>query len=215
MKITKHAHACVELDSDGRGLLIDPGTFTPNAAELIARASAVLITHEHYDHVDTEALDAALASRADLSVWGPSSVTGRWTSAYPDRVRAVRDGDTFTANGVSVAVHGETHARVHADIPQVANVGYLVEGAVYHPGDAYHVPDARVSTLLVPTSGPWTKLGDAVDYVRAVSPDAIIQIHELMLSETGQRSVANFLSPSMLTRVALTLLPAGESMDVA
>ncbi len=214
MKITKHAHACVELDHDGHGLLIDPGAFTPNAAELIARASAVLITHEHYDHVNTEALDAELSSRTDLSVWGPSSVTGRWTGEYPGQVHTVRHGDTFIANGLNVAVHGETHASIHADIPRVANVGYLVEGSVYHPGDAYHVPDAAVSTLLVPTSGPWTKLGEAVDYVRAVNPDNIIQIHEIMLSEAGQQAAARFLSPSMLTRVALTLLPAGESMDV-
>jgi hypothetical protein len=65
----------------------------------------------------------------------------------------------------------------------------------------------------VPTSGPWIKLGEAVDYVRAVNPDMIIQIHEVMLSEAGQHSTATFLSPSMLSKTALILLPAGESMD--
>ncbi|HEY0937019.1 MAG TPA: MBL fold metallo-hydrolase [Trebonia sp.] len=214
MKITKHVHACVELESDGRGLLIDPGTFAPNAAELIARASAVLLTHEHFDHVDAELLDAALSSRTDLSVWGPDSITSRWTEKYPDRVHPVRSGDTFTANGLNVAVYGGAHARIHADLPPVSNVGYLVEETVYHPGDSYHVPDAAIPVLLVPTSGPWTKLSEAVDWVRAVNPETIIQIHEIMLSETGQRSAAMFLSPSMLTRVPLTLLPAGESADV-
>ena len=214
MKITKHAHACVELDSDGCNLLIDPGTFTPNAAGLIARASAVLITHDHADHVDTPVLEAALGSRTDLSVWGPAPVTERWTGQYPDRVHTVRHGDTFTANGLNVAVHGHKHAGIHPDIPQVANVGYLVEGAVYHPGDAYHVPDAAVSTLLVPTSGPWTKLGEAVDYIRAVNPDTIIQIHEVMLSAAGLHSTATLLSPSMLSKTALIQLPAGESMDL-
>jgi L-ascorbate metabolism protein UlaG (beta-lactamase superfamily) len=111
-------------------------------------------------------------------------------------------------------VHGERHALIHRDIPQVTNVGYLVGGSVYHPGDAYHVPGAPVATLLVPTSGPWTKLSEAVDWVRAVKPDTMIQIHDVMLSETGQQSVARFMSPGMLTEVALTLLPAGESMDV-
>jgi L-ascorbate metabolism protein UlaG (beta-lactamase superfamily) len=214
MKLTKHTHACVELEHDGGAVLVDPGAFTPNAAELLARAKAVLITHEHFDHVDADALGAALSARDDLSVWGPASVTGRWADQYPDRVHSVRHGDTFTANGLDVAVHGERHAIIHADIPQVTNVGYLIGGSVYHPGDAYHVPDASVSTLLVPTSGPWTKLGEAVDWIRAVKPDAMIQIHEIMLSETGQNSMATFLSPEMLTEVTLTILPIGESLDV-
>ena len=214
MLITKHTHACVELERDGGAVLVDPGAFAPNVAELIAQATAVLITHEHFDHVDVDALGTALSLRDDLSVWGPASVTDRWSRDYPGRVHTVRHGDTFTANGLEVAVHGERHALIHRDIPQVTNVGYLVGGSVYHPGDAYHVPGAPVATLLVPTSGPWTKLSEAVDWVRAVKPDTMIQIHDVMLSETGQQSVARFLSPEMLTEVALTLLPAGESMDV-
>ncbi|HEY0719097.1 MAG TPA: MBL fold metallo-hydrolase [Streptosporangiaceae bacterium] len=214
MKIIKHAHACVELEHDGGAVLIDPGGFTPDTAGLIARAKAVLITHEHFDHVDSETLGTALSARDDLSVWGPASVTDRWSREYPGRVHPVRDGDTFTANGLDVAVHGERHAIIHADIPQVANVGYLIGGSVYHPGDAYHVPGASVSTLLVPTSGPWTKLAEAVDWVRAVKPDTMIQIHEIMLSDIGQNSMKRFLSPEMLTEVPLTILPAGESLSV-
>lgn len=214
MLITKHTHACVELERDGGAVLVDPGAFAPNVAELIAQATAVLITHEHFDHVDVDALGTALSLRDDLSVWGPASVTDRWSRDYPGRVHTVRHGDTFTANGLEIAVHGERHALIHRDIPQVTNVGYLVGGSVYHPGDAYHVPGAPVATLLVPTSGPWTKLSEAVDWVRAVKPDTMIQIHDVMLSETGQQSVARFMSPGMLTEVALTLLPAGESMDV-
>ncbi|GAA5160654.1 MBL fold metallo-hydrolase [Amycolatopsis dongchuanensis] len=214
MKITKHAHACVELAEPGGGVLIDPGAFTPNAAELIARATAVLITHEHFDHVDAEALEAALSTRSDLAVWGPEAAVGRWREQYPDQVTAVRHGDRFTANGLEVSVHGEVHALIHPDIPQVANVGYLIGGSVYHPGDAYHVPRVPVPTLLVPTSGPWTKVGDAVDWVRAVKPDRLVQIHEIMLSPVGQQSMARFLGPDMLGSVPLTLVPVGESLDV-
>jgi L-ascorbate metabolism protein UlaG (beta-lactamase superfamily) len=214
MKITKHVHACVELERDGGTVLVDPGAFAPNAADLIARATAVLITHEHFDHVDADALDTALSARDDLSVWGPASVTDRWATQYPGRVHSVRHGDTFTANGLDVAVHGERHAVIHPDIPQVTNVGYLIGGSVYHPGDAYHVPDAAVSALLVPTSGPWTKLGEAVDWIRAVKPAAMIQIHDIMLSEVGQQSTARFLGPEMLTEIPLTILPVGESLDV-
>ena len=72
-----------------------------------------------------------------------------------------------------------------------------------------------VGTLLLPTSGPWTKVGEAADYVRAAKPDQVVQIHEIMLSEIGQQSVARFISPEMLTPdVALTIVPVGDTITV-
>lgn len=213
MLITKHAHACVELAAGDAHVLIDPGTFTPDAAELVAAARAVLVTHEHFDHVDVELLTSALRTRDDLEVWGPSAVVERWTDEHGDRVHAVRPGDEIVAGGLSVSVHGGEHALIHRDVPRVVNVGYLV-GGVYHPGDSYTPPAGEVATLLLPTSGPWTKLGEAVDFVRAVGATTVVQIHELMLSELGQGSYARFLGPEMLGAVPLTLLPVGGTLDV-
>lgn len=213
MELTKHAHACVTLESDGDGLVIDPGTFTPNAAELVAGTATILVTHEHFDHFDEALIAGALQARPDLKVYGPPAVVDRW-SARPGQVVPVADGDQFTAAGFDIAVFGELHASIHRDVPQVANVGYLVGHRLYHPGDAYFVPPAKVTTLLLPTSGPWTKLGDAVDYVRTVGPERVVQIHELMLSEVGQRSTAMFLSPEMLTDVPLMIVAVGDSITV-
>ncbi len=213
MRLTKYAHACVTLDNGGEYLLIDPGTLTPEAADLVAGTTVVLITHEHFDHFDEQMLESALSSRPELRVFGPAAVVQRW-AGRPGQVQAVKAGDTFEAAGMDVAVFGELHALIHPDIAQVANVGYLIDGLVYHPGDAYHVPGAPVDTLLLPTSGPWTKLADAVELVREVEPRQVIQIHELMLSDLGQRSTANFISPEALTKVALEILPAGRSVTI-
>jgi L-ascorbate metabolism protein UlaG (beta-lactamase superfamily) len=214
MELTKHTHACVTLDKEGSHLLIDPGAFTPNAAELVADAGTILITHEHFDHFDEAVITAAIAARPDLRVYGPAAVVGRW-SDRAGQVMAVAPGERFDVDGFDVSVFGGTHALIHRDVPQVVNVGYLVDGQVYHPGDSYFVPDAPVKTLLVPTSGPWTKLGEAVDFVRAVGPEQAVQIHEIMLSEVGQQSMALFLSPKMLTPdVALTIVAIGDTINV-
>ena len=69
-------------------------------------------------------------------------------------------------------------------------------------------------TLLVPTSGPWTKMAETVDFVRAVRPETLVQIHDILLSEIGQQGAAMFLSPKMLTEVALTIVPVGETMTL-
>jgi L-ascorbate metabolism protein UlaG (beta-lactamase superfamily) len=158
-------------------------------------------------------ITAALDARPDLKVYAPAAVAGRWPTRG-DQVTAVTDGDKFEADGFEVTVFGAIHALIHRDIPQVANVGFLIDGKAYHPGDAYHVPAAPVQTLLLPTSGPWTKIGEAADFVRSVRPEKVVQIHEIMLSDAGQQSAAMFLSPKMLTPVALDILPAGETITV-
>ena len=208
MEMTKHTHACVTLQKGDHRIVMDPGSLTPDAAALVADAAAVLITHEHFDHFDEQMIATAIGARPDLLVYGPAAVVDRW-DGNPGQVTAVAAGDRF-----DVAVFGDLHAVIHPDIPQVANVGYLVDGSLYHPGDAYHVPAADVTTLLLPTSGPWTKLAEAVDFVRAVAPEQVIQIHELLLSELGQQAVARFISPDMLSTVPLTILPVGGSVTV-
>ncbi|GAA2568080.1 MBL fold metallo-hydrolase [Winogradskya consettensis] len=213
MRLTKYAHACVTFTDGDRTLLIDPGTFTPNAAELIAAADAVLVTHEHFDHFDEAALKLELDRRPGLRVYGPAAVQ-ETLGERDGQVSVVHAGDQLDVAGFAVAVHGERHALIHTDVPLVDNVGYLIEGRVFHPGDSYAVPGATVETLLLPTSGPWTKFGEAADFARAVKPSRMIQVHELMLSELGQNSARMFLGTDGLTGIPLDILPHGESATV-
>lgn len=214
MKLTKHAHACVTLEKGDTRLVIDPGAFTPDAADVVAPAHAVLITHEHFDHFDAKLVAAALETQPGLQVYGTAGVAAALGS-HGGRVHAVAAGDTFDVGSLTVTVHGHRHALIHADIPCPDNVGYLLDdGAVYHPGDAYFAPDAPVRTLLLPTSGPWTKLGEAADYVRTVKPERIIQIHELMLSDLGQHSTASLLGEQGLTGTPIDRLEPGTTVQL-
>jgi L-ascorbate metabolism protein UlaG (beta-lactamase superfamily) len=211
MDLTKYTHATVVLTKDDHTLVIDPGAYTPNSAELVAGTTAVLVTHDHPDHFDASVLTAALEAQPELRVWAPGSVTEA-VGEHDGRVTTVTPGDTFTAAGFDVLVVGGDHAVIHADIPRMSNVGYVVDGAVYHPGDAYFVPEAAVETLLVPTSGPWAKLGELVDFVRAVKPSRAVQIHDLMLSDAGKGSFAQFTG--QLTGVELVTLADGETIAI-
>ena len=59
MMLTKFTHSCVRLEKDGKVLVFDPGNFSETDLAL-AGADAVLITHEHPDHIDVDAVTAAL-----------------------------------------------------------------------------------------------------------------------------------------------------------
>ncbi|MGW0055090.1 MBL fold metallo-hydrolase [Nocardia nova] len=211
MQLTKYAHACVALEKDGSRIVLDPGTFTPDAKAAVTGAAAVLITHEHFDHFDDSLLAAALDDDPELRIFGPRAVLDKLGS-HGGRVQILTTGDDLSIGGFTVGVHGDRHATIHADIPCVDNLGYLIDETLFHPGDAYFVPEVPLDTLLLPTSGPWTKLGEAADYLHAVKPRRVIQIHELMLSELGQTSTRTLLAG--LTGTEITVLPPGQSIDL-
>ena len=82
-------------------------------------------------------------------------------------------------------VHGELHAEIHPEIPRIPNVGFLVDGQVFHPGDALTVPDEPVATLLLPVHAPWSKAAELIDYVRAVDADQAYAVHDGLLNDIG------------------------------
>ena len=205
MELTKHGHACVVLAEGDRRLVIDPGAFTDPVA--LEGASAVLVTHEHADHFAPDRLRAALDADPGLEVWTNLSVAAQLEGAG-DRVHVVGDGDALTVAGFDVHVHGEVHAEIHPEIPRIRNVGFLVAGRVFHPGDALTVPGEPVQTLLLPVHAPWSKVGELIDYVRAVDADQAYAVHDGLLNDTGLGIVGGLLgergpgTPTPFSRLA-------------
>lgn len=191
MELTKYTHSCVVLADAGRRLLIDPGVWTEPAA--LEGVSQVLVTHDHYDHLDVERLLAAGRADSAFVVFGPAAVVELLAGLGPAAV-TVQPGQQFTAAGFSVAAVGGDHAEIYDGAPGTSNLGYVIEGEVYHPGDSLHVPTQAVRTLLVPAAAPWLKLAEAIDFVRAVEPAHAHPIHDATLSDVGQAGTDRWLS---------------------
>ncbi|MFD7494250.1 MBL fold metallo-hydrolase [Streptomyces sp. NPDC059832] len=184
LTLTKKTHSCIRLEKDGRTLVIDPGGFSEQDAAV--GADAMLVTHEHPDHFDEGRLRAGMEADPAAEIWTLRSVAERLAAAFPGRVHTVGHGDTFTAAGFDVQVHGELHAVIHPDIPRITNIGFLVDGSLFHPGDALTVPDRPVDTLLLPVMAPWNKLSEVIDYVREVKPRRAIDIHDALLTDLAR-----------------------------
>lgn len=219
MRLTFHGHACVRLDGDGTRLAVDPGAFA-DAQAALEGATAVLVTHEHPDHVDAPAVVAALRADAGLEAWGTAGAVDALTKAGApaDRVHAVRPGDVLDLGSARVTVGGGAHAVIHASIPRATNVTFLVELAgatAYHPGDSFDLPPADVDVLLTPASGPWLKLGEVIDFVRAASARHLVPVHDALLTEIGHRMVGGRLSDRhVVGERAYRRLAPGESLTV-
>lgn len=224
MYLTKLGHSCFRIAAGATTLVLDPGAFSDDHA--LDGADAVLVTHEHFDHVVPERLAAAAKANPDLEVWTNSGVAAQLaddeaTAGLRDRVHVVNPGDTFTvgpsgggvdAGSIDISVHGGEHAVIHPDIPLISNVGFVLPGGLYHPGDSFTVPDAQVTTLLTPAAAPWCKLSEIVDWIRTVAPERAYLMHDAILSEAGLGVVEQI--GGGLVQAEVSRLTDGERIEV-
>lgn len=208
MRLTKYSHSCVRIERDGAVLVIDPGGFSE--PEALDGVDAVLITHEHADHLNVDALTDALAKRPSATVYTHPEVLPK-LDKLAEAVSTVESGQRFSAAGFDVRAYGGRHAEIHPDLPRVANLGFLIENSVYHPGDSFDVPEGvDVETLFVPISAPWLKLSESVDFVRAVAPRRAYALHDCLLSDAG--FMVTDANLAKLAGCEYARLAAGESV---
>jgi hypothetical protein len=139
-----------------------------------------------------------------LAAWrGPGGFEGRASvRTWLYRIATSRCLNALRASSRRVAMDGprswpdppgEWHAPIHPDVTRVRNTGFLFEGRVFHPGDAYTDPHAPVALLFVPEFGLFTKFGHAIDFIRQVKPKQASPVHDTGLDAQGLAGADGFL----------------------
>ncbi len=211
MKVTKLEHAALILETAGKTLIIDPGSLTTPITEP-GNAVGIVITHQHADHWTPEQLNRILGKNPGIPIFGPQGVAD---AAQGFDVTVVSDGSTAEVGPFSLQFFGTTHAQIHPSVPAPDNVGVLVNGSFFYPGDAFTVPPAKVDVLAVPCGAPWMKASEAMDYIADVAPTHAFPTHDMHLSVAG-KGVQNSLLERATAAVGgeYTVLEPGQSLDV-
>jgi L-ascorbate metabolism protein UlaG (beta-lactamase superfamily) len=212
MRLTKFGHSCLLVEDAGARVLLDPGSFSEGFEELEG-LTAVCLTHQHVDHLDAERLRRVLDRNPGVRVVSDEGSAGGLGEAGAD-VEVVHEGDELDLGGLTVAVRGRDHAAVHPDIQPVPNVGYLLGGRLFHPGDALTDPGGPVELLAVPAGAPWLKLADAIDYLRRVGPRVAVPVHEKVLSAAGIRSHYGLLEQLAGEGTSFKVLDDGRPVEL-
>ena len=190
MKISKFSHACVVIEKDGRSLVIDPGVWSKDL-KIPDSVSAVIVTHEHPDHVDGELLEKIKSQNPDCVFLAPESVG---ESLKNDQFENVTAGQKVTIDGFELEFFGGDHAVIHSSIDVIANLGVMINNAFYYPGDSFVAPFKDVKVLALPAAAPWMKLSDAMDFYALVKPTSAFPTHDAILAQSGKDLADNILS---------------------
>lgn len=211
MRITHLGHACVLIEIGGgteapTRLLFDPGNFTSGLAAA-GPVDAVLITHEHVDHLDPDQIRIIRESSPGALMYGGPAAAEVLRSCGVEPIVLTGDSQLDVAGVRIDALYGK-HEPVHPELPVPSNIAYLIAESLLHPGDSWMEVPGPVDTLLLPTGGPWMKLGEAVEYARRVRPGVAVPIHQQGLAPEHQAlhvGVLSRLVPSGTELVALQL----------
>ena len=190
MKLTKYEHACFTIEKDGKLLVVDPGAFTTDLGSP-ENVVAIVVTHEHQDHFDVNALGALIAHNPNAVILAHSDITRQLGDTLP--TKSVDAEETFTIEPFSLEICVGEHAVIHPDFPAVANLGVMIDDSVFYPGDSFVNPKKPVATLALPVGAPWLKISQSMDYVTLLRPTFVFPTHDAVLSDIGKSLPDNMI----------------------
>lgn len=180
MIISKFEHALLLIQDAGAQLVIDPGSysFLPE----LKNVAAVVFTHLHDDHTSLEHAATIRRGFPHAKMFGTQEVADKLAGLD---VQVVYHGDHHAVGPFQLDFYGDLHQLIHRSIPQVQNVGVMVNSKLYYPGDSYTFPEVAVEILACPTSAPWLRISDVIDFLESVKPKRCFATHNALLSDQG------------------------------
>ena len=122
-------------------------------------ADAVLITHEHADHLDLARSRGRLGARPAVWIFTNAAVVGRWATwptSRPRSSRATTSRRPGCPSGPSAAGNADIHPTFHAYQLRSGRRLALPSGRLVDVP-----PGTEVDTLFVPISAPWLKASES------------------------------------------------------
>jgi L-ascorbate metabolism protein UlaG (beta-lactamase superfamily) len=212
MKITKLGHCCLIIETKGKRIMTDPGSYTTLQNEAM-NIDLILITHEHPDHLHIESLETVLKNNPNAKIITNGSV-GKILAEKGIAFEILDEGNKSNFENIALEAFGSKHEEIFEDLGMVENTGYFIDEKLFYPGDAYTDPKKPVDILAAPISAPWTNFKTAVNYILKIRPRVAFPVHDGMFVD-GRRGPIDKLPPMILQKegIEFKILPIGEEMD--
>lgn len=214
MRITRLGHAALLLETATTRVLLDPGVFSSDEAFGLVELDAVVVTHQHPDHLDPARAGGLVAANPDAVFLADPETAEQQGGPW----QAHHDGDVTTVGDLTITAAGERHAEILPTLPIVANVGVLVSdgtSTLFHPGDSYATVPHDVDVLALPLGAPWAKVSDTVAFLAAVAPRQWVPIHDETISAVAYETYwSHAVDHGGVPSEHAHRLVTGQSLDV-
>lgn len=145
--------------------------------EAIRKLDVILISHEHFDHCDPYDI-TMISGRTFAHVVAPQDALGHLKNVNPRLKVSVREGDSFSLNGIDLTVTKAKHPQ------STYPVGYLLDAGgktIYFAGDTYEFYDMLsidADLAILPIGGTFTmdSLG-AVSALKKLRAKYVVPMH--------------------------------------
>lgn len=213
MKITKYAHACLFLEKDDQTLVIDPGCFTVLPQDLPGNITAIVITEDHADHFDRKNLKLLVEVNPTAIIFTTQAVANTLKDEGIE-AQVVNGQKQITAGSFSLKFNETPHAPVHHVSP-CQSLAVQIDDVVYYPSDSYKTTENEVAVLALPTSGPWYKITESIDFANAIKSQKIIPTHNALNSDSGNEVAKKYIEGHLTDKNRLWIdLENGQTTEI-
>jgi len=182
LEITFLGHGSLTLTFNGKTIYVDPFSRVADYSKL-PEADVVLITHEHHDHLDLQALASVRTERTVV-------VLTETCARQVEGGIVMRNGDERIVNGLrieAVPAYNLVHKRETGQPfhPRGIGNGYIVtfgDKRVYVAGDTENIPEMKrlqgIHCAFLPMNLPYTMTPEMVaDAAKAFQPNILYPYH--------------------------------------
>jgi L-ascorbate metabolism protein UlaG (beta-lactamase superfamily) len=212
MKVTKYPQSTLVIENEGRKILIDPGNFTAEkyTAEEFLGVEAIVLTHQHFDHVDRSLISAILAQENAIPVIANQDTY----DTYPDLVtQVIHDREKIEIAGFRLEARDLPHVLMVDGSAGPPNTGFIVNDRFFHAGDGVEINDLEVDIIAAPIAGPDLSLRDAHDLIIATEAKVVIPIHYSIFSD-DKPAKAVWLLEHFTPNIEVRVLANAESTNI-
>ncbi len=208
LNITMIGHGTLMFTHNGKVIHLDPWTKLADYSKL-PKADLILITHEHQDHLDLDAITKIGKDGTKILVNGNSA------QKLPNSV-VMKNGDSTTVDGImieAVPAYNLVHKRDNGQPfhPKGSGNGYIItfgDKRVYVAGDTENTPEMKalknIDIAFLPMNLPYTMTPEMVaDAAKAFKPKTLYPYHT---GETDLKKLSDLMKDSTGTVVVFRKL---------
>jgi len=136
MRLTHLGHACLLVEAAGTRLLVDPGTYSADFTTL-SDLDAILLTHQHADHVDADRLPALVAANPRAVVLAEPETVALDEAPPPDVEIAVEAAEIIEPEGEApeAVEEPEATAEPRDSLPEQESIGEAADESALVAGE--------------------------------------------------------------------------------